>query len=62
MSTINSVTTALGKDFEKLTSPDNYHEWTKAFINICFIYRYMAHYNSTVDNPKKPNLPSYVAP
>jgi len=62
MSTINSVTAALGKDFEKLTGPDNYHEWTKAFIDICFIHGYMAHYNSTVDNPEKPDLPSYVAP
>jgi hypothetical protein len=50
----------LGKDFEKLTGPDNYNEWSKIFAECAFFQDYTGFYNGTEDAPEKPTLPTYV--
>jgi hypothetical protein len=60
MSTINNVTTALGKDFVKLAGPNNYNSWMKAFLEVAYVNEYTAIYNGDepiLDKPTRPPPP-----
>jgi hydroxylamine reductase (hybrid-cluster protein) len=62
MSTIHNVNTALGKDFTKLSGPENFSDWVKQFANIAIINGYYTLYLGTDNIVEKPKLPVFATP
>jgi hypothetical protein len=62
MSTIGNVNTVLGKDFDKLSGPDNYNTWLKLFTELALTHGYAEYYDGTSDILEKPQLPAFALP
>jgi hypothetical protein len=62
MSTIHNIGNTFSKDFVKLSGPENYNEWAKAFADIAFVNGYDGLYLGTDDVVEKPTPPVFVPP
>lgn len=60
MSSIINVNTALGKDFVKLSGPENYDSWMKDFEPIANVNGYLGLYLGHDDVVGKPTPPSFI--
>jgi hypothetical protein len=61
MSTIINVSKALGKDFVRLSGPDNYTQWYKAITEVAKINGFADIYDGIepiLDKPTRPNPPA----
>ena len=61
MSTLINTTTALGKNFAKLSGPENYSEWAKAFGLIASLNGYAHLYKDDSAAVTKPTAPDFTS-
>lgn len=60
MSSLLNTNTALGKDFDKLSGPDNFDAWLKDFEPIAIMHGCLGLYNGTEPVLERPSPPSFI--